>query len=110
MTYDLDSFVCADFAEMLHNNAEAAGIRAAYVCIMLLNETEGHTLNAFETTDKGLVFIDCTAPIGGISDADTIVNLVEGSKYLPESIFPELTEGFFWISIGVVTEIEIIRW
>ena len=46
--------ICADFAEMLHNNAEIAGIRVGYVC------TEDHAFNVFETTDKGLVYIDDT--------------------------------------------------
>lgn len=53
------SFVCADFAAMLHNQAEAAGIRAAYVSIDF-SDRPGHALNAFNTTDKGLVYIDCT--------------------------------------------------
>lgn len=48
--------VCADFAEALHNNAEAVGIRTAFV---VLPEND-HALNAFETTDEGLVYIDCT--------------------------------------------------
>lgn len=54
------AYVCADFAKDVHNNAEAAGIRAAWVGIELEGTTEGHALNAFQTTDRGLVFIDCT--------------------------------------------------
>ncbi|HII80583.1 MAG TPA: hypothetical protein HA261_09365 [Methanosarcina sp.] len=57
-TYN-DSFVCADFAEMLHNNAEKAGIQAGYVCVDFL-DMESHALNIFNTTDKGIVFVDCT--------------------------------------------------
>jgi hypothetical protein len=53
-------FVCSDFAEMLHNNAEAAGIRAGYVSIDWVGGDIGHAVDAFETTDQGLVFIDCT--------------------------------------------------
>lgn len=53
------SYVCADYARDVHNNAEAAGIRAAWVGIDF-EEGVGHALNAFDTTDKGLVFIDCT--------------------------------------------------
>jgi len=53
-------YVCSDFAEAVHNNAEAAGIRAAWVAIDLEGEVEGHACNAFETTDRGLVYIDCT--------------------------------------------------
>ena len=56
----LIGYVCADFAEDVHNNAEAAGIRAATVSVDFRGEAEGHALNAFETIDKGLVYIDCT--------------------------------------------------
>lgn len=55
-----NAFVSSDFAETIHNNAEAAGIRAAWVDIDIEGETEGHALNAFETTDLGLIYIDCT--------------------------------------------------
>jgi hypothetical protein len=57
--YILGSFVCADFAAMLHNNAETAGIKSAYVSV---DFTQGpsHALNAFHTTDRGLVYIDFT--------------------------------------------------
>ncbi len=58
MGYAEVSFVCADFAEALHNNAEAAGIRAAWVGIDFEDGGDGHALNAFETIDNGLVFID----------------------------------------------------
>jgi hypothetical protein len=56
----LTPFVCSDFAELVHNNAEAAGIRAGYVSIDWIDGDIGHAINAFETTDQGLVFIDCT--------------------------------------------------
>ncbi len=55
--YEEWRYVCADFAEDVHNNAEAAGIRAAWVFI---DVGAGHALNAFETTDRGLVYIDGT--------------------------------------------------
>ncbi len=53
-------FVCSDFAEAVHNNAELAGIRAGYVSIDWMDGTIGHAINVFETTDLGEVFIDCT--------------------------------------------------
>jgi hypothetical protein len=56
--------VCSEFAAELHNNAERDGIRAAWVALEFKDDSEGHALNAFETTDQGLVFIDST---GGIS-------------------------------------------
>jgi hypothetical protein len=51
--------MCGYFAETLHNNAERAGIRAAVV-ILEFEDGSAHALNAFETTDWGLVYIDCT--------------------------------------------------
>ena len=57
--YILDSFVCADFAALLHNRAEASGIKTAYVSVDF-SEGPAHALNAFNTTDRGLVYIDCT--------------------------------------------------
>ena len=61
--YNVDSFACVAFAEELHNNAEAAGIEAAFVGVQFEGREVGHALNAFNTTDRGLVFIDCTSPI-----------------------------------------------
>jgi len=60
-TYIPGSFVCADFAALLHNRAETAGIKAAYVSVEFA-EGPAHALNAFNTTDRGLVYIDCTGP------------------------------------------------
>ena len=57
---DYEAYVCADFAEDVHNSAEAAGIRAAWVSIDFEGDDEGHACNAFEITDRGLVYIDCT--------------------------------------------------
>jgi hypothetical protein len=58
--YVISSYNCSDFAEDVHNNAEATGIRAAWVGIHFEGDDEGHACNAFETTDKGLVYVDCT--------------------------------------------------
>jgi len=54
--------ICGDFAETLHNNAERAGIRAAFVGIDFVGEKIGHALNAFCTSDRGLVYVDCVGP------------------------------------------------
>jgi hypothetical protein len=53
-------FVCSDFARSVHNNAEKAGIRAGYVSIDWADGGIGHAINAFETSDLGLVYLDCT--------------------------------------------------
>jgi hypothetical protein len=54
------AFVCSDFAEAVHNHAEAAGIRAGYASLDWEEGQIGHAIDAFETTDEGLVYIDCT--------------------------------------------------
>ena len=115
--YSYGTFVCADFAEMLHNNAEAAGIRAAYATVILgpcsyYPTSGGHALNAFQTTDKALIYIDCTSPLsanlGG--NADKIVDVRVGKQYIPESIFPEPGWSVLWGNMGVVEEIEVVQW
>jgi hypothetical protein len=91
--YILDSFVCADFAALLHNRAEAAGIKTAYVSVDF-SEGPAHALNAFNTTDRGLVYIDCTGqgfetPTSGSSldgqdiygEYDKVAYLVVGRVY-----------------------------
>lgn len=58
-----NAFVASDFGETVHNNAEAAGIRAAWVAIDIEvkdGKIVRHVLNAFKTRDFGLVYIDCT--------------------------------------------------
>lgn len=106
--------MCADFAEELHNNAESTGIRAAFVAVELgpcsyFPSIGGHALNAFETTDRGLVFIDCTSSNQGVN-ADKIVNVEVGKDYIPISIFPEPGWDDVWFNMGEVLEIEVIEW
>lgn len=58
--YIEDVYDCSQFSRDVHNNAEAAGIRAAEVQVGFKYETTGHALNAFLTTDYGLIYVDCT--------------------------------------------------
>jgi len=58
--YGSDSYICTDFAEQLYNNAETKGIRAAFVVVWYENDPIGHAINAFRTTDRGLVYVDDT--------------------------------------------------
>jgi len=114
--YNFSSFVCADFAETLHNNAEVTGIKAAFVSIELgpclsFPRIGGHALNAFETTDKGLVYIDCTGSTNDLSiNGDTIVDAKVGRDYIPLSIFPEPGWSVEWENLGKVLKIEVIQW
>jgi hypothetical protein len=58
--YIANVYDCSQFSRDIHNNAEAAGIRAAEVQVGFRGEKVGHALNAFITTDYGLVYIDST--------------------------------------------------
>ena len=49
-------YVCSDFVAELNHNAEANGIRAAYIRIR--GKKWGHALVAFDTVDRGLIFIE----------------------------------------------------
>jgi outer membrane murein-binding lipoprotein Lpp len=97
--------LCGWFAEQLHNRAEQAGIRSAFVSVDFKDEWIGHALNAFNTTDKGLVFVDCTGDtpdltiptfniytrtyiIGDTGSCDTIAYLEKGKP-------------IGWINIGL---------
>jgi uncharacterized protein (DUF3084 family) len=60
--YLRDVYDCSQFSRDVHNNAEAAGIQAAEVQLWFKNADAGHALNAFITTDYGLVYVDCTSP------------------------------------------------
>ncbi|MFC1897390.1 hypothetical protein ACFLX8_02330 [Chloroflexota bacterium] len=93
-SFTADEYVCSDFAAQLNHNAESNDIRAAYVRIR--SKEWGHAVVAFETIDRGLIFIE--------PQSDKEVELVIG-------------ERFPWYSIGAispltsydpVTEIQII--
>lgn len=55
--YSEEEFVCVDFSHEFNNNAEAQGIRCAVIDIFY-PEGKGHTIVAFDTTDKGLQLIE----------------------------------------------------
>jgi len=113
--------ICADFAERLHNEAEMAGIRCAYVSLELTGYTDpynsgigsdtGHACNAFQTKDRGLVYIDCTGNSDsyGPENNDTIVDIQVGKQYNPEYLFPS---GGWYIpsgAMGTVSDV-FITW
>lgn len=119
LEYIYPTFVCADFARTLQANAKKAGWRCAMVSVSLegypdwydygIPSNTGHCLNAFETTDRGLVYIDCTNTPGGGAwgSADTIIDVKIGKEYIPQSVFPQ---PGYWESMGTILEIEYVRW
>lgn len=72
--YIEDSFDCSGFAITLRDRAWRHGMRSAYVEIGF-SEGEGHALNVFETTDKGLIYVDNT-------QADQIAYIEIGQLYM----------------------------
>jgi hypothetical protein len=100
--YDFESYLCSDYAETLHNNAEKAGYRCAWVGINFTGG-EGHALNAFNTTDNGTVFIDSTGQYPKESgNWDKIVKVKVGKPYVPVALF---RTGYTYCRTGIVEKI-----
>jgi hypothetical protein len=57
LVYAEDKFDCTGFAITLRDRAWRYGLRSAYVEIRFLGAV-GHALNAFQTVDHGLVYVD----------------------------------------------------
>jgi len=119
LEYIFPTFVCDNFARTLQANAKEAGWRCAHVRVRLVGYPDwfnygipsntGHSLNAFETTDRGLVYIDCTSTHGFSGNADKIIDVKIGKEYIGKSIFP--TPGWGgWLSMGTVVGIETTQW
>jgi len=94
--YIEDLQMCGSFAETLHNNAEAAGIRAAWVSIELEGQEIGHALNAFVTSDRGLVFIDCT---GEDSSSLVVAGVEPGSCDYDKVAYVQVGEPYGLVSV-----------
>jgi hypothetical protein len=60
LVYVNQSFVCTNYAVALHDNSEGNGIHCGFVCVSFNDADIPHALNAFQTTDEGLVFVDDT--------------------------------------------------
>jgi hypothetical protein len=71
-SYEENKYVCVDFAATVNNNAESKGIRCAVVDIFY-PDGYGHTIVAFETTDRGLIYVE--------PQFDEEVQLVVGRSY-----------------------------
>lgn len=70
--YNIDAYNCRDYSADVIRNAEARGIRAAYVSIRLRQGS--HAVVGFDTVDKGLLFFE--------PQTDKEVVLPVGESYL----------------------------
>lgn len=94
-------FVCSDFAMRLHDNAEAEKIRAAVVIVYVEGKEQPHALNAFVTTDKGLVYIDCT----GEKDCkgwDAVFYIKKGKEIGAAKLNNDIPLDYEWFAHQVV--------
>jgi hypothetical protein len=91
-------YVCADFAEDVHNDAEAAGIRAAWVSLDFGKDDKGHACNAFDTTDMGLVYIDCTGQSFSSKLNFRLAETEEGFSFVSDS--PTNWDAIAYVEIG----------
>lgn len=107
--YVAKRYDCHRFARDVHDNAERAGIRAALVHVVTSAGLK-HDLNAFKTTDRGLVFIDCT----GVYEPEPgraycrIVDLKLGGHYSFRFLFPELSDTIVDTNIGTITRLVVV--
>lgn len=78
-----DTYICSHFARDVSNNAEAEGLRCAYVG--LIYPEGGHAIIAFNTIDEGLVFFD--------PQSDERIRPIVGKRYY-ECIEPK--SGYYY--------------
>ncbi len=71
--YEADKFDCTGFAITLRDRAWRYGFRCAYVEVGFPG-MEGHAVNAFQTSDKGLAYVDVT-------EADQISYIQKGRPF-----------------------------
>jgi hypothetical protein len=96
------SWKSQDCAEQVHNAAEAKGVRAGFVLLNLGGDP--YFCNAFNTSDVGLVYIDCMATENG-GPADKRVWINKGQAYAPTLIFSSDP----WPEMGIVVAFRV-RW
>jgi len=97
--YNAQTYNCFDYSADVNNNAETAGIRCAFVTIDY-PQSPGHAIVAFETTDKGLIYIE--------PQSDSPVNLTVGKRYY-QCVVPRA--GYYYTAPSyndTIKEIEVI--
>jgi hypothetical protein len=63
LIYDDEKFICIDYAVAVHDNAERQNVSAGVVTCEIGGTL--HALNVFATTDRGLIYVDCTGARAG---------------------------------------------
>ena len=74
--FALNQYECRHFATEVNNNAEAEGLRCAFV--LLCYDRGQHSVVVFDTTDRGLVYIE--------PQTDAAIHPEVGGKYQEKEI------------------------
>lgn len=97
-------FVCEDYARELQKNAKLFGYDCAIVYIGLDGREEGHMCNAFDTSDKGIVYIDSVGDVYGSTNNDKVVRVEMGIQYHPKFLFCQRKAE----PMGIMNHIDVI--
>jgi hypothetical protein len=82
------SYTCADFAADFRSNALGAGYECG-IAFLYFPDNTCHALNCFNTTDKGLVFVE--------PQSDKFVNVTVGKSYhIEKSVSPVHNDTVMW--------------
>lgn len=104
LMYNPDYCTCGDYAELVHNKAEQAGLSCGWVAIQFTEGEPEHACNVFNTTDKGLMYFDCT-------ESDTEVSFDSGTRYRPVAMHSsEISVVPKYVSMGTVRSYQIYWW
>ena len=103
-----------DFATRLHNNAEVAGIRCAFVVVTLgpsgfFAEGTDYYLNAFETPDLGTVYIDDVS-FNMTTNQDKTVDVKVANYYISKGILGTPVGPPGYQNFGKILQIKLIMW
>ena len=98
MQYNSKTFDCKDFASTLKENANQKGILCASAALDYVNYDSsspavGHTINAFDTSDRNIIFVEPQRDVivDGVSlnaDYDYLLSYSQDPKNAKESINP----------------------
>ena len=95
--YDAQTFDCKDFASLLKEHANNKGIMCAVASLDYVMDSStpvvGHTINAFNTSDKDIIFVepqlDVIVPgVAFNANYDYLLNYARGTQYAKEITVP----------------------
>lgn len=84
--YVYGQYECTNYAVDLYNNAECQGIKAHIVSIDFADGSPGHAIDAFNTTDRGMMYIDSTG--------ETLSQLRQGEPNVKMIAYPQVGQSY----------------